>query len=108
MNALLRILLPFVPEVLSVLHRDWLLLDEPELHVMLSNGSYLKIQWDLEGGCVRLFLAADKQADFTSCSREDIGLDGGELEVMIDAVKQAVKREEDERLADQCDDGREG
>lgn len=102
MNALLRKLLP---TLVTVTHRDWLLLDEPELHLTLSNGAYVKIQWDLEGQCARLFLASDKHADYFSCTREDIGLDGGELEVMVDAVQRAVRAEEDERLADQWDDG---
>ena len=91
---------PYVVPI-SIIRRDWLTQDAPELHLALSDGAHLKVQWSLEDQCAYLFVAKDSRADFVSCTAAETGLEPGELAGLVDEVFRAVRADEDERLADE-------
>lgn len=91
---------------LEVVRRDWLCVDSPELHLRLSDGRCVLIQWDLDYGHRLLLVAPDMDAPYTSCTADQTGLTDDQLGPLVDEVYRAVEEDEAERLSDQ-DDGRE-
>ncbi len=92
-----------VAKPLTVTRRDWLMLDEPELHLTLSNGATVRVQWNLDHSAAFLAIAATPDAEFVDCTAAETGLEPLDLAEAVDAVYRAVRAEEDERMSD--DDG---
>lgn len=91
-------------ERLAVVKRDWLLVDGPELHLALNDGSVVKVTWSIDHACRFLFVASPGE-DFLACTADQTGIEPDELDGYVDEVYRAAVAEECERLADNFDDG---
>ncbi len=94
-----------VPATPAVIGRAWLdgaASDPPTLELLLSNGAYLKIGWDLDYQHKLLWWAQDVSADFAPCTAESACLDPLVLDALVEEVYRAVLHDEAERLAGCC------
>ncbi len=84
-----------------VTRRDWLLGEEPEMHLTLSTGATVRVRWNLDYSAAFLSIALTPDAEFVDCTAADTTLEPLDLAEAVDAVYRAVRAEEDARLADE-------
>lgn len=86
---------------LAVVQKTMHLWDEPELHLLLSDGSTVRIRWDLDYSH-RLLSVAHGDEDFAACTADQTGLSEDVLEPLVDEVYEATRLEEHERVSSDC------
>ncbi len=95
---------PYTLDEVTIVRRDWHAEDQPELHLELSTGIFVKVCWDISYACKSILVAADEHAEYVTATAEETGLSRDVLEDCVEEVRRAVRMDEDERLADNFED----
>lgn len=106
--------LPYVVTEIAVVSSAWLVgadRDPPSLELELSDGSFLKLSWDIDYSCPIVWSASDKSSDYESVAAASTVL-GDAIVSFLDEAEAAVRahasndRAEWEADANNYSDGR--
>lgn len=74
--------------------------DPPTLELRLTNGAYVKVEYDTQHHHCYLWFAPNKQADFIAATTAMTGLEADQLAPFKDQAEQATRAHESQQRAE--------
>lgn len=78
---------------LTIFGKAWIDGDSnpPSIELLLSDGTYVRIGWDIDYNCRLLWWSPDGETDFVPCTADRIALHPDVLFALVTEAKQAVE-----------------
>ncbi len=74
----------------SISSREWFEADQPEIHLKLSDGTFIKVRWNEDWSNAEFYRAAAMSEDYARCTSLETGMESDDISELKTTIKDAT------------------